>query len=138
MRRQTQGGRASTNGRAAEDVIAAILDMRGYQPFRQQLVGYGIYDTPIHADFYIDAAPGFPGGLIIESKWQEIAGSADEKLPYLVANVMHCFPAPTIIVLHGGGYRAGAERWLRAQVDGERLFAVLRLEEFLTWCNRNL
>jgi len=135
---RSQGSRASHNGQAAEDVVAAILRMCGYQPVRQYGIGYGIYGTSLRADFFVEHAPGFPHGLIIESKWQEIAGSADEKLPYLVANVLHCYPAPTIIVLHGGGFRPGAERWLRTQVDGARLFAVLRLEEFLTWCNRNL
>ena len=133
----SQGSRASTNGRAAEDVIAAILRMRGHAPITQHQIGMGIYGSPLRVDFFIPSPPGFPRGLIIESKWQELAGTADEKLPYLIENVRHCFPCPAVIVLHGGGFRPGAERWLRAQVGGS-LHAVMRLEEFLTWCNRNL
>lgn len=134
----TQGARANAHGGSAEGVINSILQAKGYRPERQRLVGSGIFGTPIHVDFYLASVPGYANGLIVESKWQEVPGTADEKLPYLVANIHHCFPCPTIIVLHGGGFRAGAERWLRSQVDGFKLIAVLRLEEFLTWCNRNL
>lgn len=132
-----QGKRANMNGQAAEDVIASILMQRRYIPQRQYLIGSSIFNTPLFADFYLDDIPTFPGGLIIESKWQEVGGSVDEKFPYLVANIQEVYPSPAIIVLHGGGFRPGAEQWLRRQVRGN-LFGVFRLEEFLTWVNHNL
>jgi len=137
MNRMQQGRRANQNGQAAEDVIASILMQRRYIPQRQYPMGLGIFGTPIAADFYLDDIPSFPAGLVIESKWQEVGGSVDEKFPYLVATIQECFFCPAIIVLHGGGFRAGAEHWLRRQVRGN-LFGVFRLEEFLTWVNHNL
>jgi len=136
---RSQGQQANRNGRTAENVIDAILRLHASAPpIRQYPVGFGIYGTPLQADFYLADVRGFVAGLIIESKWQESSGSVDEKWPYLVENIRHCYPAPTIIVLHGGGFRPGAERWLRTQVDSHRLFAVLRLEEFMKWCSHNL
>jgi hypothetical protein len=135
--KRTPGGQANANGRVAEDVILGIIQHRGYAPITQYAIGLGIYGAPLRVDLYIPDIPSYPNGLIIESKWQELSGSADEKLPYLVENIQRCYPCPTIIVLHGGGFRPGAERWLRSQVGGN-LIHVLRLEEFVTWSNRNL
>lgn len=133
----SQGRRANTNGQAAEMVIAAMLDHQRQIYLRQARIGKGIYGTPLYADFFLPYAAGYPNGFCIESKWQEVAGSADEKLPYLVTNIRECYPCPVVVVLHGGGFRPGAEAWLRRQID-EHLCGVFRLEEFLTWCNRTL
>lgn len=134
----SQGRRANSNGRSAEDVIASILDQRHVQYRRQHRIGLGIFGTPISVDFYCYPLDGVEIGLIIESKWQELSGSADEKLVYLVENIRQCFPCPAIVIAGGGGMRPGAIRWIRDQVDGEKLQAVFTLEEFLTWANRSL
>lgn len=133
----TQGGRANRHGRNAEDVIAAILAQRANRVDRQVHIGKSIFDSEVYVDFFLRDHPRFAGGLIIESKWQDASGSVDEKLPYLVLNIRYCYPCPTIIVIHGGGFRPGAVRWLRTQID-DTLIAVFRLEEFLSWCNRTL
>lgn len=138
MIRRTQGGQAASNGRFAENIIDSTLRLKGYQPDRQRVVGIGIFDTPIHADFYLAQAPNFQAGLIIESKWQETQGTADEKLCYLVNNIRYCFPCPVIIIAGGQGARTGAIQWLRAQADGIHIYAVYNLEEFVSWCNRTL
>lgn len=144
MKQRTQGAQANSTGRVAESAIDAVLRARGYIPLRQQMIGLGVYGTPIHVDFLllecpaIERATGIPGGLIIESKWQESSGSADEKYPYLVETIRFCFPCPAIILADGDGARPGAIRWLRDQVDGNKLFAVFSLKELVTWCNRNL
>jgi hypothetical protein len=88
----------------------------------------------VFADFWLPYAPGFAGGLCIESKWQQSSGSVDEKLPYLWHNIEERYPCPVVVVLHGGGYRPGAEAWLRGKVGGN-LLAVYGLEEFLKWIN---
>jgi hypothetical protein len=138
IRRRSQGAQANSTGRVAENMIDAMLRKLGYVPLRGHIIGTGIYDTPIHADFLIACAPGFPKGLIIESKWQGVNGSADEKYPYLVENIRSCYPCPVIILADGDGARPGAIRWLKAQIDGQRLIAVYSLKELVTWCNRNL
>ena len=72
-----------------------------------------------------------PGKLIIECKWQQIAGSVDEKYPYTVQNIRERYPCRTIILLDGNGYKPGAKEWLCSQVD-DKLLAVFSMSEFQT------
>ncbi len=131
-----QGRQANLSGRAAEDMIYCILKERGYRVVRQCPLGTNIYGHNMKVDFWVLGIPMFPDGLIIESRWQEVAGSADEKFPYLVWNIMTCYPFPTMVVYGGGGSRTGAILWLQAQVGGN-FYAAFTLEEFLKWVIRN-
>lgn len=81
---------------------------------------------------------GFSEGLSIECKWQDVGGSADEKYPYLVANIKKRFPCPAIIVVDGGGPKPGAIQWLKSQVDGVKLLHVFNLAEFCSFVNREI
>ncbi len=135
MKQQNGGRQANHSGRMAEDVIAGILDARRYHYQRQVAVGTSIYGTTLRADFLADDIPGYPGGLIIESKWQDTGGTADEKLPFLVLNIEQRYSHPTIIVLEGEGYRPGAEQWLRGQISG-KLVGVYSLKQFMSWMFR--
>lgn len=100
-------------------------------------IGCSIYGLPLQADFWLRGAPGYPGGLALEVKWQQSTGSVDEKFPYLVLNIQQCYPCPAIVIADGGGQRPGALEWLRSQAGGN-LLAVFTLAEFLAWANRNL
>lgn len=133
-----QGKRANSNGGFAENTIDSILRQKRYWPERQWYIGKGIYDQDLRADFFVPDIPSFPGGLIIESKWQEVGGSADEKFPYLVLNIQTCYPCQTIVIAGGSGARVGALRWLRSQIDGTHLYNVFNIEEFMSWAMRNL
>lgn len=135
---RSQGAKANKAGKVAETMFDAMLIQMGYTPLKQHMIGIGIYGTPIYADILLKSAPGFPDGLIIESKWQGSAGSVDEKYPYLIENIRHCYPCPVIIVADGDGARPGAIRWLKSQIDGTNLYAVFTVKELITWCNRNL
>lgn len=135
---QQQGRQANMSGKAAEGTIYCIVRERGYRVEREAFIGQNIYGGDIRADFLIEGVAVFPDGLIIESKWQETAGSADEKFVYLVENIKKRYPCPTIIVYGGKGFRSGAVEWLKAQADGKRLYRVMSLEEFLAWTIRNL
>ena len=54
----------------------------------------------------------------------------------MVRNIRDKYPCSTIILLAGGGYKKGAEEWLRAQED-DKLFHVFNMEEFMRWANSN-
>lgn len=81
----------------------------------------------------------------IECKWQQSAGSVDEKLPYLYLNTIEAMPEKDIMILiDGDGFKAGAKTWLRSAVK-EKLYTdenskdknvmVFSLAEFFTWAN---
>jgi len=124
------------SGRDTEDILAAVLRVSGIIFTRQVLVGQTIYGTDLRVDFVLHNLGEFPHGVILESKWQDVGGSVDEKFPYLLENIRYQYPMPAVAIVHGGGCRDGAVRWLRERVDGTTLVAVYGLEEFISWANR--
>jgi hypothetical protein len=138
---QEQASAAWTTGEAQQTPLFAVpraAPVPAKLVMRQCPVGTNLYGTPAIADFVLSGAPAWPHGLAIESKWQHAQGSVDEKLPFLVLSIKAGYRVPAIIVADGGGHRPEALRWLRAQVDGQQLLAVLTLVEFLTWANHEL
>lgn len=148
-----QGTRANYTGNALERVIQQSLEANGYtfvekkkfdtaryleQPIysMQYPIGKSVYETKLYCDFIIYHPERHPQSLVIESKWQESSGSVDEKFPYLVLNIREQYPCATIIVLDGGGFKKGAEEWIRKQVD-EKLIHVFNMMEFQKWSNSN-
>ena len=71
---------------------------------------------------------------MIEAKWQQVGGTVDEKYPYFVMNIWSS-EYSTILVLDGGGYREGAEQWLRS-MQKQNLIHVFDMGEFQGWVNR--
>ena len=129
---------ANLSGRTLENVIEDALVRKGLTPgVHCALDALSIFGKRIQVDVKIDPCLVFPTGLIVESKWQDVGGSAEEKLPYLVMNIRLRYPYPTIIIIDGHGWSDGALAWLRAQIDGH-LLAVFSLKEFVSWLNRGI
>src|SRR5581483_1165623 len=102
-----------------------------YQVARRAPIGESIYGTHLYADLVIENCHRWTDGLIIEVISQASRGSADQKLPYLVANIRERYPFPTIVVLIGQGFSDKAVDWLRDQVDCRKLLAVVSsLDQF--------
>jgi len=146
-----QGTFANTTGNNLEKVIEFSLQHKGYkfvskdkfdsaryldQPIYtiQYPVAKSIYNTQLYCDVILFHPEKYPDCLVIESKWQQSGGSVDEKFPYLVINIREKYPCSTIILLDGGGYKQGAEQWLREQED-EKLIHVFNMMEFQRWAN---
>lgn len=149
-----QGGTvANTQGTALERFIRNWLRDKDYTPVpqvrfmaareldqaiyaRRFFVGRSIYETSMYCDFILYHPQKWPDNLIIESKWQQVGGSVDEKYPYLVLNIQTRYPHPTILLLDGGGYKAGAERWIRNQAGHGNLREVYNMQQFQAWANK--
>ncbi len=81
----------------------------------------------------------------IECKWQQVAGSVDEKLPYLYLNTIEAMPEKDIIILiDGDGWKKGAKTWLKSAVEKRKYtteknnnknIMIFSLAEFFTWAN---
>jgi hypothetical protein len=82
-------------------------------------LGLSIYETPFYYDFILYHPQKWPQCLVIESKWQQVSGSVDEKYPHTILNINLNIKMRSayrsILLLDGGGYKPGAENWLRAQ-----------------------
>ncbi|GBD86799.1 hypothetical protein BMS3Abin03_00723 [bacterium BMS3Abin03] len=81
----------------------------------------------------------------IECKWQQVAGSVDEKLPYLYLNSIEAMPEKDIMILiDGDGWKKGAKEWLKTAVSNKKYTSeknnnknimVFSLANFFTWAN---
>lgn len=100
----------------------------------QVKIGNTIYGTDLRCDFLLYHPDRWQEGLVIEAKWQQSQGSVDEKYPYFILNILTSEYA-TILVLDGGGYRPGAEQWIRA-MQKDNLLHVFNMAEFQTWVNK--
>jgi hypothetical protein len=147
-----KSNRANINGNRLEAYVDNVLRTEGYRQVgdreidayivnersgyyaRQVKLGTGIYGTGIKTDFVVHRKNSIKP-LIIECKWQESGGTADEKLPFLVANIRECYPHETCVVIDGPGFRSGAIEWLKRQKDA-KMVDVFRMQEFQTWANK--
>lgn len=83
----------------------------------------------------------------IECKWQQAAGSVDEKFPYMYLNCIFGFEETEIILLvDGNGFKPGALAWLKQSVQDRWLLEendpkkiqVMSISEFTAYFNRYL
>jgi len=156
-----QGGLANSSGNTLEQTIIATLVSKGfpvelYRRWVKSPAGYPadillrnvpyktLYGHKGNTEFLLLSAR-YNLTIRIECKWQQSAGSVDEKFPYLYLNCVQQMPEnQVIIVVDGGGAKAGAVEWLR-RACAERLFlaeespksiTMMNLVEFMTWANR--
>ncbi len=148
---EEQGGtKANCEGARLENQVLSLLDSYDYkkqtqksfvlacnlgQPIfaKQFSLGKGIYDTECKSDFVIYHPQKHPETLVIECKWQNSAGSVDEKFPYMVTNIKERFHRKTIVIIGGKGAKSGAINWLKNQVDQKYLIGVFSMDEFMSW-----
>jgi hypothetical protein len=149
-----QGGtQANYTGTVLEQFILSRLNERGYTYVppnrfvparyleqsiytRRFHIGQSIYETPQYCDFILYHPQKWSNNLVIESKWQQAGGSVDEKFPYLVLNIQTKYACPTILILDGGGYKKGAEEWIRSQAGQGNLLLVFNMQQFAAWVNK--
>ncbi len=98
---------------------------------RRYPLGKTIYGTPWRGDFIVHHPECHPMCLVIETRWQTVSGTTDQKLPFLVLTI-NAGRHPALIVLGGNGFSVGAVKWLRRQVGRGRLLAVWDAGEFET------
>lgn len=163
----SQGARANLNGKTGEDILVPIFENAGYKvvlwgeykkPSKKaqydELDKLVIKQYPYHSIYNHDGKTEFllinkakERRIRIEVKWQQAAGSVDEKFPYLWLNCVYSFEEHEIIlIVDGGGYKQGARDWLVEQakkrwlLDGqaEKSVTVMDISEFLQFFNANL
>lgn len=147
---QQQGRKANSNGRYFEQLLCQSLRSRGYAEYRAvpavprfaffiyQFKGrfVSIYGLPMTVDLYLWHPTKYPQGLIIECKYQETAGTADEKFPYTVFSLQQA-GIPAILLVIGQGAKRKAVRWCLSQ-QSELLKVFDSFEAFLLRANGGL
>lgn len=157
----SQGGRANRSGNVLERTVIGTLQAHGftvvsYKDHQRHPDSFGtelllqnvpyttLYGGRGYTEFLIRSEK-HRLNIRIECKWQQSAGSVDEKLPHLYLSCVEAMPEDEVIVLiDGDGFREGAIAWLREAAAQRKYLPaastkrihVMKLTEFLTWCNR--
>lgn len=161
----TQGARANANGKIGESVLLPLFEVNGYAVVKwgdyhrnpsqydalEKLVILqypytSIYNQTGKTEFLIKNA--MKNRLIrVEVKWQQAAGSVDEKYPYVWLNAVYAYPEDEIVlIVDGGGYKPGARAWLEKQCRDRWLLdnqpnkkvSVMTLSEFVAFFNSEM
>ena len=77
-----------------------------------------IYGVPWFLDFLIWHPEKFPNGMVAEVKQQSVAGSVDEKYPFVVMSLIEIsrmIDGPTVLFVSSGAARQCATEWCLKQ-----------------------
>jgi len=158
-----QGNLATSSGNTLERTVIATLESKGfesemYRKWAKHPERYGnelllrnvpfetIYGHRGNTEFLL-RSERYALEIRIECKWQQSAGSVDEKFPYLYMNCVERMPEQRIIIIvDGGGAKLGAVTWLKEACvshlyqdpNNPKEISVVSLSEFLVWSNQIL
>lgn len=156
-----QGTLANITGNTLEQIVLQTLIPKGFKLTTYKdyvnstllnetevIIRNAPYKTIYHHDGkteFLVLSQKYNLEMRIECKWQQSAGSVDEKFPYLYLNCVEAMPEPQImIIVDGGGAKAGAINWLKESAISRKYNAanksiqVLTLSEFVAWAHRTL
>lgn len=158
----TQGGKANKTGNVLEQTITGVCAAHGfevvmYSEHIKRPENYGdelllknvpyttLYGGRGYTEFLL-VSERYNLKTRIECKWQQSAGSVDEKLPYTYISCIEAMPENDVILLvDGDGFRDGAKEWARNAAANrkyipddkpEKNVRVMSTVEFLTWTNQ--
>lgn len=152
---------ANRTGNTLENTVVGVLSSKGlqlvyYREYQKHPELHGgelllrnvpymtIYGHPGNTEFLIRSSR-YNLEVRIECKWQQVPGSVDEKFPYLYLNCIEAMPErDIIIILGGGGAKAGAITWLRntsilsKYTTETKNIHVFTIDQFIRWANNTL
>lgn len=161
---KVQGALANASGNILEQTVTTVFHKKGfeivnYREWEKKQDSYGkellltnvpfttIYKHKGNTEF-LAKSERYGFNIRMECKWQQSAGSVDEKLPYLYLNTIEAMPEKHIvIIIDGEGFKEGAKKWLRDAVkdkkytdtsNRDKKIEVFTLAEFISWANRIL
>ncbi|MDA8168719.1 MAG: hypothetical protein M0Z59_03345 [Nitrospiraceae bacterium] len=163
MIEKNKGSQANVSGKLLERTVKEVFLSKGFQlvPYSEwkknpekfgnellltRIPFVTIYKHPGHTEF-LAVSQKYNFKIRIECKWQQAAGSVDEKLPYLYLNCIEAMPEEKIIIIiDGGGPKRGSIEWLKNSAKQNRYnktgipkdILVFSLTEFMAWSNKTL
>jgi hypothetical protein len=156
-----KGRKTNITGNQLEIAVQTVLLNKGfeiemYRKWQKHQENYGdelllknvpfttIYEHNGNTEFLLQSKK-YNLKIRIECKWQQVAGSVDEKLPYLYLNAIEAMGEEDIMVLiDGNGWKKGAVRWLKNAVSNKlytteknnnKNIMIFTLADFFTWAN---
>lgn len=126
----SQGAKANFSGKELENDVESVLSALDI-PYQTQVRFTDCYGNPNSKMDFVVKKLGKISGLAIECKRQNVSGTADQKLPFVVENLRQ-FPK-ALLVLDGAHYkgREGIHNYLNSKVS--ETFAWTWAEDLGDW-----
>lgn len=160
----TQGRFANSAGNTLESTVISTFASKNftilpYSQYRKNPTLYGsellLKNAPFTTIYahagqteFLAKSERYQFEIRIECKWQQSAGSVDEKFPYLYLNCIEQMPEKTIfIIVDGGGAKQGALTSLKqacqkklytSLLTHEKEIIIMSLVDFIVWANKTL
>lgn len=155
-----QGQKANKAGKHLEKQVENYLNDLGYVPImfkkvgtpsgkkimQQEVPGFLLKNVP-YTNMYGGSGrgefvllSGHQAPTRIECRYQNVSGSVDEKLPFLLGNCLAFEEKNVILVIEGDGMRKAARDFIKsaAKAVAYKDIKVFDLKQFKTWANKNL
>lgn len=97
-----------------------------------------LWGTNGKSDFVLESAA--LGSIRIDSRYQGVAGSVDEKVCYLLETAEKCYPERhVIIVIDGPGIKPEIREWmiLKASAVKHKKIEIMNFAQFEIWAAKN-
>lgn len=138
------GSMGTRTGSTLEVTVEAVLLNNSYAVQKQQLVG----TKPGGGRHKVDLVGMRPNGskFLVSLKWQQTAGSAEEKIPFEVIKLLHALREnpgydKAYIVVGGDGFSTGLVEFylseeFRSYIRESEKIEILTLNDVITRANR--
>lgn len=132
--------RDTSTGRVLEQLVEPVLRSAGYTYDKQVVIGSKPDGKPYKADIFLPQ-----GRIAISLKWQQVGGTAEQKIPFEVIALLHLcqerFCQKAYLILGGNGWTPALKTFYLAGglsqfISYQPKVELLSLEEFIARVNR--
>lgn len=139
--------RNTSTGRVLEELVIPSLRRGGYSLKEQAIVGVKVNGSKHRVDVLVGDEPG---QILVSLKWQQTSGTAEQKVPFEVINLIHACQEygykKAYLVLGGvdnnssndGGWTLRQwylDRGLAEYIEYEQYVELIKPEEFVALAN---
>ena len=105
------GGSGTRTGTGQELMIESVLKFNQYNYEKQIFIGKQLFNNRYKADFIIN------NSIIVSLKWQQVAGTAEQKVIYEIASLIKIIETSDIftkayLVIGGNGFSSNSKNYL--------------------------
>lgn len=133
----------TNSGGVLESSVIPALDKNGYKYTSQQVIGTSIRGRKHRIDVLAETPAG--SEIPVSVKWQQVSGTAEEKVPYEVIKLIHA--VKTSVGKYAYAYhKIGGTGWtmkdfyldhgLREYIRDYDLVRIVSLDHFIALANR--
>ncbi|MFP3257604.1 MAG: PD-(D/E)XK nuclease superfamily protein [Candidatus Nanopusillus acidilobi] len=137
----TPGGKGTRTGTIMERMIASALESNNYKFKKQVYIGQQLFGNRYKADFIVN-------DKIISLKWQQVPGTAEQKIIYEIASLIKIIEdsnkefTKAYLVYGGNGFSQGALNYMQHNmhvkllIHGNYVF-IESLNDFIARINQH-